>query len=80
MIARTDTEKRRKRYAMHRLSLAMKRLMNAEGATERMMARRWVNAWSGAVGERWFARTAYGSLENAAMARPEFRGHGGRPS
>jgi len=80
MTANVDTEARRKRYAMHRLSLAMKRLMNAEGTTERMMARRWVNAWSGAVGERRFARTSYGSLASAAMVRPEFWGHGSAPS
>jgi hypothetical protein len=79
MIARVDTEARRRRYAIHRVSLAMKRLMNAEGATERMMATRWVNAWSGAVGERWFAATAYGNLGHAAMARPDFRGHAHRP-
>ena len=79
MIARVDTETRRKRYAMYRLSLAMKRLMNAEGTTERMMATRWVNAWGGAVGECWFASTSYGNLGNAAIVRTEFRGHAGRP-
>jgi hypothetical protein len=80
MNARVDRESRRKRYAMYRLNLAMKRLMNAEAATEKMMARRWVNAWSGAVGERWFAATAYGNLGNAAIMRPESKGHAGRPS
>jgi hypothetical protein len=79
MIARVDTETRRKRYAMYRLNLAMKRLMNAEATAERMMATRWVNAWGGAVGERWFASTSYGNLGNAAIMRAEFRGHAGRP-
>ncbi|SDC57574.1 hypothetical protein [Paraburkholderia lycopersici] len=75
MIARVHTEARRKQYAMYRLRLAMKRLMSAEAATERMMATRWVNAWSSAVGERWFAATSYGNLGNAATVRPELRGH-----
>jgi hypothetical protein len=79
MIARVDTETRRKRYAMYRLNLAMKRLMNAERTADRMMATRWVNAWSAAVGERWFAATLYGNLGNAAIIRPDFRGQAGRP-
>ncbi len=79
MIARADTETRHKRYAMHRLCQAMKRLMNAEGVAERMMATRWVNAWSAAVGERWFAMSGYGGLGHAARGRASFRGHAGRP-
>lgn len=79
MIAQVDTETRRKRYAMYRLSLAMKRLMHAGSTTERLMATRWVNAWGAAVGERWFAATSYGNLGNAALVRPEFKGHAGRP-
>jgi len=79
MIARVDTETRRKRYAMYRLRQAMKRLMNAEGVTETMMATRWVNAWSAAVGERWFAMSGYGGLGHAAMVRAPFRGQTGRP-
>jgi hypothetical protein len=79
MIARVDTETRRKRYAMYRLSQAMKRLMNAEGVTEKMMATRWVNAWSAAVGERWFAMSGYGGLGNASMMRAPFRSHTVRP-
>jgi hypothetical protein len=78
MIARVDTETRRRRYAMYRLNLAMKRLMNAHGGAERLMATRWVNAWSSAVGERWFAATSYGNLGNAAMVRPEIRAHANR--
>jgi len=74
MIARVDTERRRKQYAMYRLSEAMKRLMNAEGVTERMMATRWVNAWGAAVGERWFAMSGYGGLRHAPMARAPFSG------
>jgi hypothetical protein len=78
MIARVDTETRRRRYAMYRLDLAMKRLMKAHGTTENLMATRWVNAWGSAVGERWFAATSYGNLGSAAIVRPEIRAHANR--
>jgi hypothetical protein len=68
MSTRTNTETRRKRYAMHRLCLAMKRLLNADTPAERIMATRWVNAWGGAVGECRFAGTWYGSVDRAAAA------------
>ena len=74
MNARVDTEARRKRYAMHRLGLAMKRLMKAEATAEKMMATRWVNAWSASVGERWFAASPYGRLSHAALMRAPLKG------
>src|SRR5215469_14974282 len=74
MNARVDAEARRKRYAMHRLGLAMKRLMNAEAEPEKMMATRWVNAWSASVGERWFAASPYGRLSQAALMRAQLNG------
>ncbi|CAG9192349.1 conserved hypothetical protein [Paraburkholderia tropica] len=52
MNPRDDRETRRKQYAMRRLTRAMQRLIHANDDVDRMMARRWVNAWSGAVGER----------------------------
>jgi hypothetical protein len=55
-----DVDMRRKRYAMYRLGLAMKRLLGAASEAERIMATRWVNAWSRAVGERRFGRFARG--------------------
>jgi len=77
MNARVDAEARRKRYAMHRLGLAMKRLMNAEAETEKLMATRWVNAWSASVGERWFAASPYGRLSQAALMRVPVNGSTG---
>ncbi|MFC5427374.1 hypothetical protein ACFPTO_00885 [Paraburkholderia denitrificans] len=70
MIERADIAMRRKRYAMYRLGLAMDRLMKADGECERVMATRWVNAWGRAIGERWFARRAYGSDRHPAAHRP----------
>ncbi|MDR3101512.1 MAG: hypothetical protein LBV73_31155 [Paraburkholderia sp.] len=60
MMMRTETETRRKRYAMHRLRLAMQRLIQADAAHERTMATRWVIAWGAAVGERRFAGSSSG--------------------
>jgi hypothetical protein len=77
MNARVDAEARRKRYAMHRLGLAMKRLMNAEAESEILMATRWVNAWSASVGERWFAASPYGRLSQAALMRAPLKGSSG---
>lgn len=44
----------RRTYAMSRLQRAMARLVVARDAGERVVARRWVNAWSGAIGEAHF--------------------------
>ncbi|WP_322048675.1 hypothetical protein [Paraburkholderia sp. J67] len=41
---------------MTRLHQAVGRLAKASGSDERLMATRWVNAWSGAIGERRLAR------------------------
>lgn len=56
MNPRDEQETRRKHYAMRRLTRAMQRLNHAQDGMERTMARRWVNAWSSAVGERWMRR------------------------
>jgi hypothetical protein len=77
MNARADIEARRKRYAMYRLGLATKRLLRADGEAERILATRWVNAWSGAIGERWFARGPYGSDACPVVTPEESRSHGG---
>lgn len=68
MIMRTETEMRRKRYAMQRLSLAMKRLVHAGSATERIMATRWVVAWGAAVGERRFTSMWHDGAAHAGVA------------
>lgn len=67
MITYLETETRRKRYAMHRLSLAMKRLIqiDADSSPERVMATRWVVAWGAAVGERRFAGLPHGGVHRA---------------
>ncbi|MFX1766309.1 hypothetical protein PWP93_27735 [Paraburkholderia sp. A1RI-2L] len=72
----TETETRRKRYAMHRLSLAMKRLIqiDADASQERIMATRWVVAWGAAVGERRFAGLPHGGGGHAAAARAQSHG------
>ena len=74
MIARVETEMRRKQYAMYRLRIAMKRLMCADCERERVMARRWVNAWGGAIGERWYAGRLPASSAYAAMTMPKRSG------
>ena len=71
MVSRADVDMRRKRYAMYRLGLAMTRLLSAASEPERIMATRWANAWSSAIGERRFARFArgpYGSDARPAVA------------
>jgi hypothetical protein len=80
MNMRTETETRRRRYAMHRLCLAMKRLMNADTPYERTMATRWVNAWGGAVGEcrfsgMWYARADHTGAASAQSQRGAGRAH-----
>jgi hypothetical protein len=77
MSSREDIDTRRRRYAMYRLGLAMKRLLNADSEAERVMTTRWVNAWGRAIGERWFARRPYGSDASAVVTRPASRTHGG---
>lgn len=68
MMMRIETEMRRKRYAMQRLSLAMKRLVQAGSATERIMATRWVVAWGAAVGERRSVPVWHDSVAHAGVA------------
>ncbi|HEV3426620.1 MAG TPA: hypothetical protein VG320_01950 [Paraburkholderia sp.] len=51
-----QTEARRKTYSMNRLRKAMGRLMDADAPDERSAAMRWVNAWSGLIGERQIAQ------------------------
>lgn len=77
MNSRADIDTRRRRYAMYRLGLAMKRLLNADSEAERVMTTRWVNAWGRAIGERWFARGPSGSDARPVATRPESRSHGG---
>ncbi|HKT96868.1 MAG TPA: hypothetical protein VJS30_10060 [Paraburkholderia sp.] len=78
MITRTETETRRKRYAMHRLDLAMKRLIHAGTAAEQIMARRWVIAWGAAVGERRFSPIWHGSSAHAGAATARSQSAAGR--
>jgi hypothetical protein len=52
MNARSDLTHQRRTYAMVRLQLAMSRFVNAGSNLERAQARRWVNAWSSAIGAR----------------------------
>ncbi|CAB3798851.1 hypothetical protein LMG28688_04833 [Paraburkholderia caffeinitolerans] len=75
MITHPEIETRRKRYAMHRLSLAMKRLIqiDADASHERVMATRWVVAWGAAVGERRFAGLSHGGGGHAAGSRTQSR-------
>lgn len=47
---------RRKTYSMYRLRKAMGRLMDADAPDEQQVAMRWVNAWSGIIGERQIAQ------------------------
>lgn len=56
MNPRDEKDTRCKHYAMRRLTRAMQRLTHAQDGMERTMARRWVNAWSSAVGERSMRR------------------------
>lgn len=51
-----EKDARRRAYAMTRLHRAMGRLMDAPGGIEHRLATRWVNAWSGAIGERRIAQ------------------------
>ncbi|QBR01889.1 hypothetical protein [Paraburkholderia pallida] len=67
-MMRTEIETRRKRYAMQRLSLAMKRLIQVDSADERIMATRWVVAWGRAVGERRFEPMWHESVTRALAA------------
>lgn len=39
---------------MSRLQRAMARLVDTDGTCESVRAKRWVNAWSGAIGETYF--------------------------
>ncbi|MEM5448581.1 hypothetical protein [Paraburkholderia guartelaensis] len=48
--------------------------MNAEAEPDKLMATRWVNAWSASVGERWFAASPYGRLSQAALMRAPLKG------
>ncbi|WP_321817034.1 MULTISPECIES: hypothetical protein [unclassified Paraburkholderia] len=59
MRIQADTVARQRRYAMLRLRLAMQRMIAAELGPERTLARRWVIAWSAAIGERRFVRMGY---------------------
>lgn len=77
MNSRADIDTRRRRYAMYRLGLAMRRLLSVDSEAERFMATRWVNAWGRAIGERWFARGPSGSDARPAMTPRESRGRGG---
>lgn len=81
MITHPETETRRKRYAMHRLSLAMKRLVqiDADASHERVMATRWVIAWGAAVGERRFVGLSHGGGSHAAAAPTQSQGTTGWP-
>jgi len=78
MITRTETETQRKRYAMYRLRLAMKRLIDADTAAETLMARRWVVAWGGAVGERRFSPIWHGSFAHGGATPAHSRNGAGR--
>ena len=79
MITRTETETLRKRYAMHRLCLAMKRLIDADTTAEQIMARRWVIAWGGAVGERRFSPVWHGSFAHVVSAPMRSQSAADRP-
>ncbi len=54
MDARTDVTRLRRTYIMSRLQRAMGRLYEVEAAHDYVIARRWVNAWSRALGEMKF--------------------------
>ncbi len=51
-----QAEARRKTYPMYRLNKAMSRLIEAHAPDEQQVAMRWVNAWSGVIGERQIAQ------------------------
>ena len=70
MDTRGNVAQRRRTYAMSRLQRAMARLVHADDACESVVAQRWVNAWSGAIGETHFGRAARtASLARRANAR-----------
>jgi hypothetical protein len=59
-----QAEARRKTYSMYRLNKAMGRLMGANAPDEQQLAMRWVNAWSGIIGERQIARLVADRTDN----------------
>ncbi len=62
MDARTDVARLRRTYIMGRLQRAVHRLLLAQNAHEYIVARRWVNAWSSALGELKFRPAAHTSF------------------
>ncbi|MEX3981839.1 hypothetical protein AB4Y45_22985 [Paraburkholderia sp. EG287A] len=64
MDMRTDGVSHRKTYIMLRIQQAMHRLSQAKNQEEYASARRWVNAWCGALGELRFS-----SIDHAEMTR-----------
>jgi hypothetical protein len=56
MDTRTDFRKLRRMYIMLRLQRAMNRLAYSGSKQEALVARRWVYAWGGALGDLQFAQ------------------------
>lgn len=72
MDTRYNVVQQRRAYAMSRLRRAMARLVDADNAGESVLATRWVNAWSGAIGEVHFDGAA-----RATPAAGRVRAHDG---
>jgi hypothetical protein len=75
MDMRGNVAQQRRTYAMSRLQRAMARLVHADDACESILAKRWVNAWSGAIGEAHFDRAAR-TIFSARRANARNGSHG----